>query len=159
MPIFDTGTKTFFQQTAAPTGWTKDTTYDNAALRVVSGSTSSGGSSDFTSVFTSKSFSSAPFPVDNVGSFTLATPNLNNHTHTTPPSPSAGRVLTPANSTPGTSPTPTPTRTRYSPTLATSTTGNAGGGGSHDHSFSVSVSGSVGNMSVRYVDIILASKN
>ena len=37
-----------FQQTAAPTGWTKQTTHDNKALRLVSGSVSSGGSNTFT---------------------------------------------------------------------------------------------------------------
>ena len=34
---FPAGTLMLFQQTAAPTGWTKQTTHDNKALRVVSG--------------------------------------------------------------------------------------------------------------------------
>jgi hypothetical protein len=40
-----------FQQTTAPTGWTKQTTHDNKALRVVTGTASSGGSNTFSGVF------------------------------------------------------------------------------------------------------------
>jgi len=45
------GTKQLFVQTAAPTGWTKDTTHDNKALRIVSGTAGSGGSDAFTTTF------------------------------------------------------------------------------------------------------------
>jgi len=45
------GTLMVFQQTAAPTGWTKQTTHDDKALRVVSGTASSGGTSAFSTVF------------------------------------------------------------------------------------------------------------
>jgi hypothetical protein len=48
------GTKMLFQQTAAPTGWTKDTTHDNKALRIVSGTAGSGGSVAFTTAFASR---------------------------------------------------------------------------------------------------------
>lgn len=42
---FPSGTRMLFQQTAAPTGWTKETsTYNDRALRVVTGAVSSGGS-------------------------------------------------------------------------------------------------------------------
>jgi microcystin-dependent protein len=40
-----------FAQTNAPTGWTKVTTHDNKALRVVSGAASSGGTRGFTAAF------------------------------------------------------------------------------------------------------------
>ena len=41
-----------FQQSSAPTGWTKDTTDVNQrAMRVVSGNVSSGGNQDFTDTF------------------------------------------------------------------------------------------------------------
>ena len=50
---FPSGTSMIFQQTAAPTGWTKQTTHDNKALRLVTGSVSSSGSNSFTSVFNS----------------------------------------------------------------------------------------------------------
>jgi sorbitol-specific phosphotransferase system component IIA len=48
---FPSGTLMLFQQTAAPTGWTKQTTHNNKALRVVSGTASSGGTSPFSTVF------------------------------------------------------------------------------------------------------------
>jgi hypothetical protein len=51
---FPAGTKMLFQQTAAPTGWTKDTTHDNKALRVVSSTAGSGGSVAFTTAFASQ---------------------------------------------------------------------------------------------------------
>jgi hypothetical protein len=48
---FDAGTRMLFQQTSAPTGWTKDTTHNDKALRIVSGTASSGGTTAFSSVF------------------------------------------------------------------------------------------------------------
>jgi len=48
---FPSGTSMLFQQTTAPTGWTKQTTHDNKALRIVSGSVSSGGSNTFAAAF------------------------------------------------------------------------------------------------------------
>lgn len=45
------GTLMLFQQTAAPTGWTKQVTHNDKALRVVSGTASSGGTRAFSSVF------------------------------------------------------------------------------------------------------------
>jgi hypothetical protein len=50
-PPFATGTRILFQQTTAPVGWTKDTAHNDKALRIVSGSVSSGGSSPFSTVF------------------------------------------------------------------------------------------------------------
>ena len=54
---FPSGTRLLFQQTAAPTGWTKDTTHNNAALRVVSGAVINGGSQNFTAAFTTQGVS------------------------------------------------------------------------------------------------------
>jgi hypothetical protein len=51
---FASGTKMFFYQTTPPTGWTKVTTYNNTALRVVSGTASTYTTGmDFTSTFNS----------------------------------------------------------------------------------------------------------
>ena len=47
------GTRMLFQQTTAPSGWTKDTSNDNIALRVTAGSVSSGGTLTFTEAFNS----------------------------------------------------------------------------------------------------------
>ena len=52
---FPIGTTLLFYQANAPTGWTKVTTQDNKALRVVSGTGGgTGGSTAFTTVFASK---------------------------------------------------------------------------------------------------------
>ena len=50
---FPSGTRMLFQQTTAPTGWTKDTSNNNIALRVTSGSVSTGGTLTFTQAFNS----------------------------------------------------------------------------------------------------------
>jgi len=53
--VFPSGTKMIFQQTSAPTGWTKVTSsVDNKALRVVSGTAGSGGSNAFTNTLQSR---------------------------------------------------------------------------------------------------------
>ena len=52
---FESGTTTVFYQATAPTGWTKVTTHNDKALRVVSGTGGgSGGTTAFTTVFTSR---------------------------------------------------------------------------------------------------------
>ena len=59
---FPSGTKMIFQQSAAPTGWTKITSsVDNKALRLVSGNVGSGGNTGFTTAFASYT------PAGNVG--------------------------------------------------------------------------------------------
>ena len=52
--LIPSGTVMIFGQTSAPTGFTKLTDQDDAALRVVSGSASTGGSVGFTTAFASK---------------------------------------------------------------------------------------------------------
>jgi len=66
---FPSGTAMVFAQTSAPTGWTKSTTHNDKALRVVSGTASSGGSTAFSTVFAAR---------------TIATANLPAHTHSVP---------------------------------------------------------------------------
>jgi hypothetical protein len=51
---FAAGTRMLFQQSDAPTGWVRDTTHNNKALRVVSSTAGSGGSVGFTTAFTSR---------------------------------------------------------------------------------------------------------
>lgn len=48
---FEQGTKLFFPQATAPIGWTKSTDHDDKAIRIVSGTPSSGGSVAFSTVF------------------------------------------------------------------------------------------------------------
>jgi hypothetical protein len=96
---FPAGTTLLFYQAAAPTGWTKVTTQNNKALRVVSGATggtASVGGSPFTSVFASRTPSgtvtggSVSISISgNTGSTALTAAQLplhqhglGNHTHT-----------------------------------------------------------------------------
>jgi hypothetical protein len=44
---FPSGTSMLFQQTSAPTGWTKQTTHNDKALRIISGTVGTGGSVAF----------------------------------------------------------------------------------------------------------------
>jgi hypothetical protein len=49
--FFPSGTRMVFHQTAAPTGWTKDTSINDKSLRIVAGPVGSGGVSPFSTVF------------------------------------------------------------------------------------------------------------
>jgi hypothetical protein len=76
---FASGTTIVFYQASAPTGWTKSTSHDNKALRVVSGTGGgSGGSSSFTSVFASRG---VPLPEHN---HSASSGNHDGHQHSGP---------------------------------------------------------------------------
>lgn len=111
---FAAGTVMLFVQTAAPTGWTKLTTSNDVALRVVSGTASSGGSVAFSTAFASQ----------NVGSTTLSTAQIPAHTHSanfqSPPLLAGGAC--------------------GSLGSASANTGSTGGGGSHTHTLNIAVS-------------------
>jgi hypothetical protein len=134
LTIIPAGTLMLFQQTSAPTGWTKQTLHNNKALRVVSGTASSGGSVDFTTAFASQAVSGT------VGNTTLTTAQIPAHSHSFTTFGGASGIGT-FNS--GSSP------------VGTASTANEGGGGSHNHSFT----GNPINLAVSYVDLIIASKN
>jgi hypothetical protein len=51
-PALPSGTLMLFQQTAAPIYWTKQTTHNDKALRIVSGTASSGGAATFSTALT-----------------------------------------------------------------------------------------------------------
>lgn len=75
---FPTGTRMPFQQTTPPTGWSKDTTtsgLNNSAMRLVTGTVTNGGSSDFTTAFASRSLSGT------VNNHTLTESQIPNHRH------------------------------------------------------------------------------
>ena len=150
---FAPGTIIVFGQTAAPTGWTKITTYDNAALRIVSGSAASGGSVDFTTAFASQAVSGSignTTDTGTVGSTTLTTAQIPSHTHSFPTSGCFGvQAITPT--TGGSDPTP-------------GVSSATGGGGSHNHSLTMNAhnhtfTGTAINLAVKYVDVIFASKD
>lgn len=138
---FPSGTKMLFQQTSAPTGWTKDTTHNDKALRVVSGSVGAGGSLAFSAAFTSRT-SNAVTVTGTVGNTTLTVDQIPSHSHTfaTGGSGSGFTVNTAGGSG----------------TLSTSSTG---GGQSHTHSFTGGSHSHTLDMTVQYVDLIIATKN
>jgi hypothetical protein len=69
---FPTGTRLTFQQTTAPTGWTKDTAItSDSVMRLVTGTVSNGGSQAF-STWNAQTAT---------GAVTLTTANMPSHTH------------------------------------------------------------------------------
>jgi hypothetical protein len=162
---FESGTVMLFGQTAAPTGWTKDTTnYNNSGLRVVTGTASTGGSVDFTTAFASQTPTGSVTITavsGSAGNTTLSTPQIPSHTH------NAGAGFS---STYGNPDTPGPSRPyarRASPAplgTAAPASGATGGSGAHSHPFSFSsgsgtFSGDAINLAVKYVDVIRATKD
>lgn len=181
---FPAGTALLFNQTSAPTGWTKVTTNDNAALRVVSGTVGSGGSAAFTTAFASQtpsgsvgtSISAVSGSVGvslsgggSVSSYTLATSDIPSHNHQTVPNGASGSLQWGSG----------PTIAGLNASAYASGTGayssSTGGGGSHSHGFtnpsysgsftfssgtaSSSFTGTAINLAVKYVDVIIATKN
>lgn len=168
--IFAAGTRMLFQQTAAPTGWTKvsDAAYNDAALRFTTGTvTPTGGSDAFSSVFTSSRATDG---------YTLLAADIPSHTHTGPShthtfttgTESATHTHNIANAStydggnggstgPGSTTTASGTQSAnhtHSGTTdagGTGNTGSTGGGGSHAHDIST--------MDLKYVDCIIAQKD
>jgi microcystin-dependent protein len=148
---FLTGTLMLFQQTAAPTGWTKQTTHNNKALRVVTGTAGSGGTTNFTGVFSSRT----PAGTNSAGSVsnhTLTTAQIPSHTH--PLSDTASDNLNSGSFVKNISYYNT---AQSSPS---STGVNAGAGGSHTHGFTnPTFTGTAMDFDVQYVDLIIARKD
>ncbi len=161
--IIPAGSLMLFQQSSAPTGWTKATAHDNKALRVVTGSASSGGSNTFAAAFNNDqtvSGTTSSTSVTITGStaaHTLTISEMPAHTHTeggiqefgTTSSTSTGTRNT-GNSSPGNQ-------------FETQSTGGGGShshgvgtlaGGAHTHTFSDTF-----NLDVQYVDVIICSKD
>ncbi|MGI6854359.1 hypothetical protein [Mesorhizobium sp. 1B3] len=68
---FPAGTRLPFQQSTAPVGWVKVTDHDNAALRIVNGTVTTGGTVAFTTAFASQS----------VGATAITAAQMPSHTH------------------------------------------------------------------------------
>jgi hypothetical protein len=139
---FDAGTRMMFAQTAAPTGWTKDTTnYNNHALRVVTGSvTPAGGTVDFTTAFTSQAVAGT---VGTGGGYTLTSSDIPSHVHALNIASAFGGGFTIA------------AGQGFSKYLNSESTG---GGGSHSHTGGT-FTGTAINLAVKYLDVITATKN
>jgi len=152
------GTTTLFQQTTAPVNWTKVTTYNDYALRVVTGAASSGGSINFTSVFSTITVSLPGTPTGAIGSVALTESQIAPHIHQYYESPSSGGGK-------GTTSSLGPRQAIAGYNSGTSPTqlSSAGGGIAHTHpsgdlSFSWSQTGSL-DLRIKYVDTIIATRN
>ena len=132
---FPSGTLMLFHQSAAPTGWTKDTaaTLNNSALRVVTSTAWAGGkqgATAFDSVFGSGK---------TAGNYTPVEADIPSHTHTQQIRPLASGSNNPE--TAGSS---------DSAPQNMGETASTGGGGAHNHTLS---------LDLNYINMILASKD
>lgn len=140
---FPAATAMMFVQTAAPTGWTKSTTHDNKALRVVSGAASSGGTSSFTTVFTNQTPTITTSGLS-AGATTLTTAQIPSHTHQGRNNGCGGCTVN---------------GTAASGNTNAGSTQATGGGGSHTHTVSGTATSSAITLAVQYVDVIIATKD
>jgi len=157
-----------FRQPSALTGWTKITTYNDYTLRLVSGTTSTGGTVNFSSTFVnvtpSGTLSNSPTWPGTTGATTLDSTQIPAHTHTNygagpgvsgPSSPGSGSQYILAG----------PIAQQTSPTTPASifkTSTSSGGGGSHSHPITVtgsSFSGDTVDFRLKYLDTILAQRD
>jgi hypothetical protein len=127
---FPAGTRMSFQQTTAPTSWTKDTTsaINDAILRLVTGSVSSGGTTGF-STWNAQTAT---------GATTLSTTQIPSHSHNVDRATGEGANIVGFQKGVGSG---------QSEPIATSSTG---GGSSHTHSLT---------QSLKYYDFIIAAKD
>lgn len=178
---FLAGTRWVFVQTAAPTGWTKDTSasLDNRALRLVNGAVGSGGTVAFETAFASQAVAGSVVntaAAGTIGGTALTTANLPSHTHTFTTSTSSTHTHTLPNGGssesvgfPGGGGGPavddsngaTSTDGDHSHTGTTNATGS---GATHTHSFTGNshghtFTGNAINLDVQFVDIIIATKD
>jgi len=79
--VHASGTKMLFQQSTAPTGWTKDTTHDDKALRVVTGTAGSGGTNAFSTLDATASGTINSSISGSVSSHALTIAQLPSHSH------------------------------------------------------------------------------
>lgn len=148
---FPSGTALVFAQSAAPTGWTKVTTTNDAALRLVSGSASSGGSVGFTSAFASQAVGGS------TDGYALAAADIPTHTHHNGVCDAIGGGGAFNHGTVTASPNSASQMTTTSSAGVKEgvTDGGSGGGGAHSHG----LTGTSINLAVKYKDVIICTKN
>jgi microcystin-dependent protein len=148
---FPAGTAMLFAQTSAPTGWTKSTTHNNKALRLVSGTAGSGGSAAFTTAFGTPSVSGSLSGT--VGATTLSTAQMPSHRHGLYfPNGSGGTSV-------GTQNALNASTGNQTSEVIYAATAYEGSSNSHTHSFSGSLSSATASINVQYVDVIIATKD
>ena len=148
---FPAGTLMLFHQTSAPTGWTKSTSHNNKALRIVSGSVGSGGSTTFADAFNANRVTTG----GSVSNHTLSTAQMPSHTHTGKATNhdqnNASSQGWPANNQHNSHRTSDRGRTHN---MNSATHANTGSSNSHSHG----LTNPSFNLNVQYVDVIIASK-
>jgi hypothetical protein len=144
---FPSGTKMLFGQTAAPTGWTKITSNNDAALRIVSGTVGTGGSVALSTALATPSVTGTIS--GSTGSHTLSTAEMPSHNHSYTQRTGSSTIKWDYFSN----------ATNVTTSNSGSSTGSTGGGGSHNHSLSATFSSGTATINVKYVDVIMASKD
>lgn len=145
------GTVMLFVQTTAPVGFTKSTTHNNKALRVVSGTASTGGTVAFTTAFASQAVTGTianTTATGTVGNTTLVESQMPSHNHSQIGVNNLNGLSAGSGAASG----------------ATTNTGSKGGNGAHNHSFTGTAhnhtfTGTAIDMAVQYVDTIIATKD
>lgn len=142
---FASGTIALFGGASAPNGWTKGATHNDKALRLVTGTPSTGGTTAFSSVFTTRTIAQANLPAVTL-SVTGTTDDPGNHTHTVGNGQNSAGVNS-ANDFTAVGLNPQTTA----------------GGGAHTHTVTGDTeamgSGTAMDFAVQYVDVILATKD
>ena len=128
---FPRGTTMLFVQAAAPFGWTRVTTNDDALLRINGSTTpSTGGTNGFNATFNTQTAT---------GAFTLTTASIPSHSHSV--NGSENPTYTGGSTFPAYIDQNSP---------RSNATTSVGSGGSHSHSITTSI---------KFVDALIASKN
>ena len=148
---FASGTKMLFQQSTAPTGWTKDTTHDDKALRVVTGTAGSGGTNAFSTLDATAAGTVNTSVTGSVGGTALSTAQLPNNWYHKPNTPGGDYSDNYANFN---------YQARH---IDWPTYRIQGSGQEHSHSLSLTATstftGSANALDVQYVDVIIATKD
>lgn len=160
--VIPSGTIMLFVQTAAPTGWTKSEAHNDKALRVVSGTASTGGSVAFTTAFTDRTVSGTT-STGTIGGTAISVAQMAEHAHYTVANDSSSSTINTSTHIAQTGVIYGGERnyaiagTSTSPSLGPSE--SVGGGGTHDHTFTGDEHDHTLDMTVQYVDVIIATKD
>lgn len=153
------GAVMIFQQTAAPTGWVKLTTVDDALLGITTGTPTASGSTNFTTRFGSSVSITATvsFTSVTVDATALTTTQIPPHTHTYVYTNSA----VPYRSVPSGTPVTNKVQSRVGAAALGPDISGGTAGQSHGHPGPTGASGPVTfvtkDLRVKYVDVIYAS--
>jgi hypothetical protein len=171
---FDAGTKMIFNQTASPTGWTKDTVAnDDSALRVTTGTVGTGGSAGFATAMGTPAVSGTVGLSGDLAAGNLAVSisgNISDTTLTTSQIPAHTHQIRSGNGSQNNS---RPDHAAVNGSFFNNSQ-SAGGGAAHNHAHTLagsmtgtpgvgnlagSLSSATASINVKYVDVIVATKD